>query len=84
MIPPLNGTKTHPLTQHAVAALRSLTMGPLPAQTINPGVINRLMRSSLIEIVSMPSPYGTGRGKSIQHAKITEQGRQELEKWPAY
>ncbi len=55
--PPLNGTKTHPLTEHGFSALKQLRSGPLPAQSFNPGVIDRLLRESLIELKDGPSPY---------------------------
>ena len=50
MIPPLHGTKTHPLSDHARGILAQLAKGPIPAYQINPGVINRLLREDLITI----------------------------------
>lgn len=78
MIMPLNGTNTHPLSPHARSELASLD-APRPTQQINPGVINRLMRDNLIEIVSLPSPYASHRGRPIQHAVITAAGRAVLQ-----
>jgi hypothetical protein len=77
-IPPLNGTKTHPLTQHAYAALELLERGPIPTREINAGVVNRLQREDLVEIVQLPNPYPTSRKRSptIDHMMITEAGRQ--------
>ncbi|KYK44534.1 hypothetical protein A1D31_14135 [Bradyrhizobium liaoningense] len=72
---PLNGTKTHPLSAHAINVLRSLARCPDPAQEINPGVGNRLMRESLVEIVNLPSPYKKHRGAVIPHYQITDAGR---------
>ncbi len=71
---PLNGTKTHPLTTHAIATLVEIAKAPAPTGPINPGTLNRLMREGLIDIVSLPSPFKTHRGKLIGHAKITAAG----------
>lgn len=72
---PLNGTKTHPLTDHALGVLRSLERSPSPTQTINAGVVNRLQREALAEIVDLPSPYASHKGKKIKFLQITEAGR---------
>jgi hypothetical protein len=72
---PLNGVKTHPLTANAIEVLRSLVRGPCPSQTINPSVVNRLLREDLVTVIDLPSPYKTNRGKSISHLKITDAGR---------
>jgi hypothetical protein len=53
----------------------------LPTHTINPGVVNRLLRGGLIEIVELKSPYKTRKG-NIPHAKITPDGRLVLEGQP--
>ena len=45
---PQNGTKTHPLTDHAVGVLLELMNGPIPRYRLNPGVVNRLCREDLI------------------------------------
>lgn len=74
MITPLNGTKTHPLSEHALGALRNIALGPVPTQEINAGVINRLLREDLITIEQMTSPYANGKGKLITWAKITPAG----------
>ena len=47
---PLNGTKTHPLSQHALGVLQRLSRYPIPRSEINPGVIDRLSREDLIEL----------------------------------
>lgn len=76
---PLNGKRTHPLSAHALAALTDLaTHGPQPSATINPGVINRLWREDLIELVDLPSPYASHRGRPLQHARITTAGKAAL------
>jgi len=71
---PLNGTKTHPLTKHAKTALATIATGPVPSQVFNPGVVNRLLRESLVEIVQLPSPYASHKGRLISHLKITASG----------
>jgi hypothetical protein len=76
--PPLNGIQTHPLTEHALEILRRVQDSPMPAQEINPGVSNRLLREELIEIVQLPSPYKTHKGKKIAFAQITESGKERL------
>lgn len=69
--PPLNGTKTHPLKEASIAALRELLNGPIVRYAINPGVINRLRREGLIEESVSPS-----RGSVFY--RITEAGRKRL------
>lgn len=76
--PPLNGTRTHPLTQSAINALRTLRERPFPRQQFNPGVANRLEREDLAIEVSLPSPYATHKGKRIAHLQITEAGGRRL------
>lgn len=78
---PLNGTKTHALSDHAREVLKSLGAGPLPQQSINPGVINRLLRETLIELIDGPSPYRTKPGIR-SYAHITDAGRAALESKP--
>lgn len=72
---PLNGTQTHPLTPHALGVLKSLVRNPAPKQMINPGVVNRLQREALAEIVDLPSPYASHKGEKIKFLQITEAGR---------
>lgn len=74
MIPPLNGTKTHPLSAHAIADLCFLAVMPVPSSSLNPGVINRLLREELAEIVQLPSPFKTHAGRLISHLRITAAG----------
>jgi len=63
---PLNGTKTHPLSKHALEVIERLRLGPLPRTEINPGVWNRLLREpDLVEEVWLPSPYKTVRGNVL-------------------
>lgn len=73
--PPLNGTKTHPLTHHALSELRLIVAHPVPSQDVNPGVVNRLLREALVECVQLPSPFKSHKGRLIEHLKATEAGR---------
>ena len=75
---PLNGTRTHPLTEHALAELRDIANRPVPRQAVNPGVANRLLREHLVAEVMLPSPFQTHKGKSIAHLQITADGRARL------
>ena len=72
---PLNGTKTHPLTAHALAELRDLANKPCPRQAVNPGVSDRLLREDLVEVVMLPSPFRAHAGKPLEHLRITDAGR---------
>lgn len=74
---PLNGTKTHALSETALLTLARLLGGPITRSTINPGVANRLERENLVEVVELPSPYRTVNGK-IRHLRVTDAGRQRL------
>lgn len=68
---PLNGTKTHPLTEHGWRALEMLFRGAVPAQVINAGVVNRLLREDLAELYLAPTPYRTRKG-NISWLRITQ------------
>ncbi len=75
-IMPLNGSKTHPLSEHAIGVLRDLAKsGPKPRQEFNPGVINRLFREDLIANIMLPSPYTSHKGGKCEHVRITDEGR---------
>jgi len=78
MLQPLNGTKTHPLTDFAKAALGNIAKKPVPRQEINPGVVNRLLRESLVESVELPSPYLKHKGAGIEFLRITKSGVDRL------
>jgi len=48
---PLNGTKTHPLSKHAVEAIHRIRHeGTVLCTAFNPGVVNRLLREENIEL----------------------------------
>ena len=74
---PLNGTKTHPLSKTALDVLAGIAVAPVPRQVVNPGVVNRLTREHLVEVVDLPSPYKTVRG-TVEHLRITPAGREAL------
>ena len=78
---PLNGVKTHPLTEHSKGVLKTLaSQGPKPAQEINNGVIDRLGREGLAEIVHLTSPYDKHRGGKCAHLQVTAAGRRVIER----
>lgn len=78
MIAPLNGSKTHPLSAHALSVLRDLLHQPLPRQRLNPGVVNRLLREALVESTNLPSPFATHKGGTCEHLRITDAGRDAI------
>ena len=45
---PLFGKRTRPLTEHALGILRGLLDDPRMVHTVNPGVVNRLLRENLV------------------------------------
>jgi len=75
---PLNGTKTHPLSDFARKVLGEISESPKPRQSINPGVVNRLLIEDLVKIVQLPSPYTKNKNKPIDFLKITKAGREIL------
>lgn len=75
---PLNGTKTHPLTKHAIAQLHEIYMGPQPRHKVNPGCANRLLREALVESVHLPKLWPLSLGKKIEFLQITAAGRAAL------
>ena len=79
---PLNGTRTHPLSRTAMEILASIARSPAPRQSINPGVVNRLLREDLVEMVDLPSPYKTVKGL-VSHLRVTAAGRARLDAYAA-
>lgn len=75
---PLNGEKTHPLSNHAREELRNINERPLPRSVTNPGVANRLLRENLVELVELPSPFNVHKGRLIWHLRITDEGKKVL------
>lgn len=76
---PLNGTKTHPLSDHAREVLRAISVKPIPRLEVNPGVVNRLMRGALVELNMIPSSQKMHNGRDVLHLCITDAGRAELQ-----
>lgn len=75
---PLNGEKTHPLSKHALEALKQIGASARPRQDLNPGVANRLERETLVETYRDFAPYKTRRGELIDWVRITDAGRAAL------
>jgi len=71
---PLHGTKTHALSDHARSILTEISKAPIPLQSINPGVADRLCTERLVESVMLPSPYKTHKGKTIEYLRLTPAG----------
>ncbi len=79
-MPPLNSSPTPPLTEHGLRVLDLLAQESVPAQMLNPGVVNRLVRENLAELYLAPNPYRTRRG-DISWLRITPSGRTRLTGW---
>ena len=71
---PLNGKKTHPLSAHALEELRNIARAPEPKSGVNPGVVDRLTREDLVEVVDLPSPFKAHKGGTCPHLRITDAG----------
>lgn len=61
--------KPSPLSKFALAVLEELKEKPKPTREVNPGVVGRLLRDDLVEIVQLPSPYKTRIGL-VQHLQL--------------
>lgn len=73
---PLNGTKVHPLKRPTKDAMCRLSSGKVrPTQEFNAGVVDRIVSGGLGEIVTRPSPYANGAGKTIPHIRLTDEGQ---------
>lgn len=72
-MPPLNGTKTHPLKPASIAMLKRMAeSGPVDAYKINPGIRDRLSREGLAEECHFRGyEHGT-------YYRITNAGRKAL------
>ena len=77
---PLNGNNTRPLSQYAVNELLRIAQSPVPKLTVNAGVVDRLLREDLVEIVQLPSPYKVDKGGNCSHLRITETGKTQCQK----
>ncbi len=49
---PLNGERTHPLSDAARKVLHDMLRAPIPRPDVNPGVANRLLREDILALVS--------------------------------
>ena len=76
---PLNGSRTHALSDFARNVLRKLARRPIPSMEVNPGVADRLMRGGLVEVLQLTSPFAKHKGGTCNHLCITDTGRAELE-----
>lgn len=72
---PLNGTRTHPLSEHAKGVLRELAEGSIRSHLINPGVRDRFERENLaveneLNGKRFYSITAAGRARLIAEGKI--------------
>lgn len=70
-----------PLSEHALAELRDIVTKPVPSCGVNPGVIAKLLREGLVEVVELPSPFLTHQMagiKTTSHLKATATGRARI------
>lgn len=75
----LNGGKnTHTLSAHAIQELKNINEHPLPRSTVNPGVVDRLMRENLIEVAQFSSPFKVHKSANIDFLYITTEGKARL------
>jgi hypothetical protein len=75
----LNGGKTRPLSAFAIGVLEGIARTPQTAISINPGVVDRLKREDLVELVMLPSPYKSHAGGDCWHLRITAKGMAALD-----
>lgn len=68
-----------PLSAHAWGVLTSISVTPVPRQSLNPGVSNRLLAGDLVESYLAPSPYKSHEGRPMEHLRITEAGQSLLD-----
>ena len=75
---------TKPLNRLSVDALkelRSLRDALRPRQHINPGIVRKLLRERLVEVVEVPGPYRTVT-RTVPHLRITAAGKRVLDSAP--
>ena len=72
----LNGGTTKPLTNSALSCLEAMARAPIPAAQVNPGIIDRLTRRDVVlaDVVTLPSPYESHRGRPVEHLRINAAG----------
>jgi len=71
---------TNVLKKHSLRILQDLVKRPLPTSQINAGVVFKLRNEGLAELVSLPSPFPTHRGRNVSHLKVTAKGIAEAAK----
>ncbi len=79
---PLNGTKTHPLSKHAldVLAILARTESGIPAYRVNPGVRNRFYREDLARVEGANRRLIiTDAGRAALQASANRQSGQDRE-----
>lgn len=69
-----------PLSEHALEELRCMRDMPTARGVINPGVSHKLIDEGFAEVVMLPSPFPTHKGKLIEHLKITEKGMAKIQR----
>jgi hypothetical protein len=75
---PNNGEKTHPLTAIALGVLCESARGPVLKRGVNPGIVDRLTREDLVELIELPSPWAAKGKKEAWHLRILEPGRARI------
>jgi hypothetical protein len=67
------------LTKHSLQELKNLDYRPIPTCSINPGVVNKLIKEGFAKNVYLKSPFPSHKGGDCSHLEITEKGREFLE-----
>ncbi len=59
-------------SRHVKEALAKIAQGPFPTQQLNPGVVDRIVKTHRGKIVELPSPYPShfGKGKRIPYLAV--------------
>lgn len=65
------------LSKAAIEALETTGRTAVPRQTVNPGVVRRLLKEALVETFTAPTPFKTRSG-NIEWLRITPAGRARL------
>lgn len=69
-----------PISRHGIAQLQLVAVAPVPRQTVNSGLAQKLVAEGMVEIVRLPSPFRIHDGGNIEHLQLTERGRRFLER----
>jgi hypothetical protein len=65
----------NPLSAHALEELRHIAREPLPRQSLNSGLVNKLLSEKLVNSVQLPSPFKVHSGRNCEHLEITDLGK---------